>query len=178
MRVVSRRVVLLLVSDYPFHRTHIHKPPSLIPFGASADIAGAPPGRRGPKFIWRAEDDELHLQSLFPPQPQLLDVELIMDAAKRALAVCRVEVGAGQKGTGVLVGSDLVLTDYHMVGGDLESRSRPFLRARRDFASVYRRDAAQSGMRQGLSVADLAMEQLDMMSTVTNRANKWHTGAT
>jgi len=61
----------------------------------------------------------MELQGLFRRDPLVLDVALITEAAKRALAVCRVEVGKGQKGTGVLIARDLVLTNYHVIGGDL-----------------------------------------------------------
>jgi S1-C subfamily serine protease len=90
-----------------------------IPLGEDDTAVAVLPAARGPAFAWHGEQDELQLQGLFPPQPQLLDVGLIVQAAKRALAICRVEVGTGLKGTGVLIGANLVLTNYHVMAGDL-----------------------------------------------------------
>jgi V8-like Glu-specific endopeptidase len=44
-----------------------------------------------------------------------------MKAANRARSVCRVEVGDGNKGTGVLIHPDLVLTNYHVMGKTLDA---------------------------------------------------------
>ncbi|WP_128923178.1 trypsin-like serine peptidase [Bradyrhizobium guangxiense] len=77
------------------------------------------PVQTGPEFTWRDEREPLELQGLFDRGPLVLDVGLILQAAKRALGVCRVEVGNALKGTGILIEKDLVLTNYHVVGGDL-----------------------------------------------------------
>jgi V8-like Glu-specific endopeptidase len=78
--------------------------------GVSVDI--------GPRVEWAK--DTLELQSWFAPDPGWLDVGTITTAAKRARSVCRVEVGkTGAMGTGILIGRDLVLTNYHVLAGGL-----------------------------------------------------------
>jgi hypothetical protein len=74
----------------------------------------------GPRVEWAKET--LELQSWFAPDPGWLDVGIITTAAKRARSVCRVEVGeTGATGTGMLIGRDLVLTNYHVLAGDLSA---------------------------------------------------------
>jgi hypothetical protein len=69
----------------------------------------------GPPVAWAAETRNLELQGWFAPEPQLLEFETVLTAAKRARAVCRVEVAAGGMGTGVLIRPDLVLTNFHVM---------------------------------------------------------------
>jgi hypothetical protein len=74
----------------------------------------------GPRVEWAKET--LELQSWFAPDPDWLDVGIITMASKRARSVCRVEVGeTGAMGTGVLIGKDVVLTNYHVLAGDLDA---------------------------------------------------------
>lgn len=110
---------LLTQSQLDLLRSQFQMPFSFGEIVGSAPERPAAEDERGPAIVWHGEQDELRLQALFPPEPQLLDVSLVMTAAKRALAVCRIEIGGGQKGTGVLVGRDLVLTNYHVMGGNL-----------------------------------------------------------
>jgi V8-like Glu-specific endopeptidase len=71
---------------------------------------------------WASETEELVLQGWFTPDPDWLDVGLLIRAAQRARSVCRVEVGAtGLKGTGVLIAPNLVLTNYHVLGVTLDA---------------------------------------------------------
>lgn len=76
----------------------------------------------GPPVKWDSETEQLELQGWFAPEPQWLDIALLMKAADRARSVCRVEVGVVDKGTGVLIGRDLVLTSYHVMGQSLEAK--------------------------------------------------------
>jgi V8-like Glu-specific endopeptidase len=92
----------------------------------AATLAG--PLVTGPTIQWTKETGDLELQGWRVPEPQLLDLETVMTAAKRARSVCRLEVGAIGTGTGVLIKRDLVLTNYHVMGGDL-SAARTVLEA-------------------------------------------------
>jgi len=81
------------------------------------------PVNLGPRVDWATET--LELQNWFAPDPDWLDVGAIVTAAKRARSVCRVEVGeTSAKGTGMLIGTDLVLTNYHVLAGDLDADPR------------------------------------------------------
>jgi endonuclease G, mitochondrial len=98
---------------------------------------------------WARETEELVLQGWFTQDPEWLDVGLLIQAAQRARSVCRVEVGAGLKGTGVLIAPNLVLTNYHVLGGSLEAP-----------ASILEQNAASTVLRfgafsaSGIKVAD------------------------
>jgi len=95
-------------------RYQIARPPAV----PAVDVAR--PLLQQPSVTWAAETEQLVLQGWFAPEPEWLDVGALMQAAKRARSVCRVEVGATHMtGTGVLVGSDLVLTNYHVLGIEL-----------------------------------------------------------
>jgi V8-like Glu-specific endopeptidase len=88
---------------------------------ARAVLAGAPTVAQ-PPVKWAKETEDFVLQGWFTPEPELLDVGLLVQAARRARSVCRVEVGAtGGKGTGVLIARNLVLTNYHVLGTTLEA---------------------------------------------------------
>ncbi len=76
----------------------------------------------GPPVQWAGETNQLELQGWLTPEPEWLDVALVMKAANRARSVCRVEVGVIDKGTGVLIGRDLVLTNYHVMGQTLDAK--------------------------------------------------------
>jgi hypothetical protein len=70
----------------------------------------------GPAFLWRGPSDEVHLQSWLKPEPPLLDVGFLANAIRSAAVVCRVDVtNCHRKGTGVRVGTDLVLTNHHVL---------------------------------------------------------------
>lgn len=78
----------------------------------------------GAQFDWKGPDDAVQLQAFFAPEPDFLDVGFLVKAIANAASVCLVAVGAtGKKGTGVLIDSDVVLTNYHVVApaqnGDL-----------------------------------------------------------
>ncbi len=69
----------------------------------------------GPEIDWQ-EPDETELQSLFKTEPNFLDVGFLMQAIQHATSVCRIEI-PNQKilGTGFLIASNLVLTNYHVL---------------------------------------------------------------
>jgi endonuclease G len=71
----------------------------------------------GPDIDWRGPSDPVELQSWFRPEPDLLDVGFLIRAINKATSVCRVEVQTtGAQGTGFLIDSNLVLTNYHVLG--------------------------------------------------------------
>ncbi|KST65527.1 trypsin-like peptidase domain-containing protein [Mastigocoleus testarum] len=69
----------------------------------------------GPEIDWQ-EPDETELQSWFKPEPNFLDVGFLMQTIQHATSVCRIEI-SNQKilGTGFLIASNLVLTNYHVL---------------------------------------------------------------
>lgn len=75
--------------------------------------------RFGAFRVRRELPPEKELQGWFKRPPDLLDVGFLRGAIEQAAAVCRVEVGGERRGTGFLVASDLVLTNYHVLGDDL-----------------------------------------------------------
>jgi endonuclease G len=74
----------------------------------------------GPSVQWAADTEKLELQGWFTPDPDWLDMSLVINAANRARSVCRVEVPGLGSGTGLLLRSDLVLTNYHVLGKTLD----------------------------------------------------------
>ena len=81
----------------------------------------------GPEIDWQ-EPDETELQSLFKPEPNFLDVGFLMQAIQHATSVCRIEI-PNQKilGTGFLIASNLVLTNYHVLHSETANiQSNPF----------------------------------------------------
>lgn len=70
----------------------------------------------GPDFNWQAPSD-LELQSFLAREPpDFLDVGFLQGAMTRVRSVCLVTVGqTGGTGTGVLIGPDHVLTNYHVL---------------------------------------------------------------
>ena len=70
----------------------------------------------GPPVTWAGETKQLELQGWFTPDPEWLEVALLLNATDRARSVCRVEIGGVGRGTGVLIRPDLVLTNYHVMG--------------------------------------------------------------
>jgi endonuclease G, mitochondrial len=96
-----------------------------VPFptkGTSGDVAGLdvelgpgePEVNVGPDIDWRGPD-EVTLQSLSWSEPDYMDGGFLMRATDRALAVCQVKIPQKQNGTGFLIGSDLLLTNYHVL---------------------------------------------------------------
>ena len=69
----------------------------------------------GPEINWQ-EPDPTELQGLFRPEPDFLDVGFLMQAIQHATSVCRIEIpNQGILGTGFLIASNLVLTNYHVL---------------------------------------------------------------
>ncbi|RVK33826.1 trypsin-like peptidase domain-containing protein [Sinorhizobium meliloti] len=63
--------------------------------------------------------DDPTLQTWLAREPDFLDMSTLRLAVKRARSVCRIEVPALRaSGTGVLLGEDLVLTNYHVLDGN------------------------------------------------------------
>lgn len=82
--------------------------------------------RAGPDLAFATEplSDQLILQGWSLKEPDFLDVEMLRMAVQRSQSVCRVELPAARtSGTGILVGSDLILTNYHVLapGGSVPS---------------------------------------------------------
>jgi hypothetical protein len=74
----------------------------------------------GPEIDWRGPPD-VELQGWFRPEPDLLDVGFLQRAMDRARSVCRVEVGATNiTGTGVMIDTDLVLTNFHVLAKSMD----------------------------------------------------------
>lgn len=70
----------------------------------------------GPPINWRGPTDELELQGLRQPPPDLLDVGFLKGALEATAAVCRIETTKKVNlGTGFLVAPGLVLTNYHVL---------------------------------------------------------------
>jgi hypothetical protein len=86
-----------------------------LPVAPPADAAAASvPDIRSPGPL-----DEVELQSWLRPEPDFQDVGFLKRAIERAASVCRVELaGVNRRGTGFLVGDDLVLTNYHVLRWD------------------------------------------------------------
>lgn len=89
-------------------------------------VAGAAPDD---EVAWAPETEQLALQGWFAPEPDWLDMGLLMKAAERARSVCRVEIRGAGVGTGVLIRNDLVLTNYHVMGGGTLDENLPALEA-------------------------------------------------
>ncbi|WP_236571612.1 trypsin-like peptidase domain-containing protein [Rhodovarius lipocyclicus] len=69
-----------------------------------------------PGFATAPPGDEIILQGWLARDPEYLDVGLLRKAVERARSVCRIELPAlRSSGTGVLVGDDLILTNYHVL---------------------------------------------------------------
>lgn len=83
----------------------------------------------GPDINWRGTSSpDLALQSWSWSEPDYLDVGFLMSATKCAAAVCRVELPSLKRtGTGFLIGSDLLLTNYHVLklepGEDMQANA-------------------------------------------------------
>jgi V8-like Glu-specific endopeptidase len=75
----------------------------------------------GPTVGWAPETMQSELQGWFAPDPVWVDVAMMMNATDRARSVCRVEMANGNRGTGLLVGRDLVLTNYHVLAMGLDA---------------------------------------------------------
>lgn len=69
----------------------------------------------GPDINWRGETDEIQLESWLKPEPDYWDVGFLKRAIEQSASVCRIEIPCRQiMGTGVLISSNLVLTNYHV----------------------------------------------------------------
>jgi V8-like Glu-specific endopeptidase len=68
-------------------------------------------------------------ESLYNCRRYLLDVKFLIQGAKAASSVCRIDFGHRGEGTGFLIAPDLILTNYHVMvpqgyKGDLNTRAR------------------------------------------------------
>lgn len=80
----------------------------------------------GPDINWRGETDEIQLQNWLKPETDYWDVGFLKRAIEQSGSVCRIEIPSRQiMGTGVLISSNLVLTNYHVFqpteAGNLET---------------------------------------------------------
>lgn len=99
-----------------------------------------PGGEYGPEITWRGAP-EVELQGWLRPEPDLLDVGFLKRAIECATSVCRVEVGLNKlTGTGVLIDSNLVLTNFHVLGetADAVAKAAPTTKLR--FGAFTARD--------------------------------------
>jgi endonuclease G len=70
----------------------------------------------GPDINWQGETDEIQLQSWLKPEPDYWgDVGFFKRAIEQSVSVCRIEIPSRNiMATGVLISSNLVLTNYHV----------------------------------------------------------------
>lgn len=69
-----------------------------------------------PKFIWRGPNVAEELHSFLQEDLLLVDMFDCRNAVERSGAVCRIEIPGGNHcGTGVLIGSRYVLTNFHVL---------------------------------------------------------------
>ena len=83
----------------------------------------------GPNIEWRGKTDEIELQSFFKRKPDWYDVGFLQRIIEQAKSVCRVELPSSKvTATGVLIASQYVLTNYHVLklgdNDDLEVNAR------------------------------------------------------
>lgn len=70
----------------------------------------------GPNINWQGETDEIQLQSWLKPEPDYWDVGFLKRAIEQSASVCRIEIPSRNiMATGVLISSNLVLTNYHVL---------------------------------------------------------------
>ncbi|MEH2362106.1 trypsin-like serine peptidase [Nostoc sp.] len=80
------------------------------------------PKNYGPEIDWQEPTEELQLQSWFNSEPEFFDVGFLMRGIQQAVSVCRIETLAGRAlGTGFLIDSSLLLTNYHVLQGESSS---------------------------------------------------------
>lgn len=83
----------------------------------------------GPNIDWRGKTDEIELQRFFKKQPDWYDVGFLQRIIEQAKSVCRVDVPSLDiTGTGVLIASKYVLTNYHVL--KLNDKDNPELNAK------------------------------------------------
>ncbi|MGD1912395.1 MAG: trypsin-like peptidase domain-containing protein [Rivularia sp. (in: cyanobacteria)] len=68
----------------------------------------------GPEINWQ-ESDKTELERRLKPELDLIDVGFLMQAIQHTTSVCRIEISNEGIGTGFLIASNLVLTNYHVV---------------------------------------------------------------
>ena len=61
------------------------------------------------------ESDKTELERRLKPELDLIDVGFLMQAIQHTTSVCRIEISNEGIGTGFLIASNLVLTNYHVV---------------------------------------------------------------
>ncbi len=71
-----------------------------------------------PEFSWQGPMDREELERIWSLRAQFLDAVFLEKGAQVARAVCRVESPDGGLGTGFAIGSNLVLTNQHVVPTD------------------------------------------------------------
>jgi len=79
--------------------------------------------RQGPAFEWRGPTDERQLEGILPIRRSAMtfDMRFIQGASKPAQSVCRIELAEEPIGTGFLIASSLLLTNYHVIAPFEES---------------------------------------------------------
>jgi endonuclease G, mitochondrial len=86
------------------------------------------PNMTGPDFVWQGPQDDRTLQGLWQPDPELWDVGFLQRGIDQAAAVCRIELGDGSAiGTGFLVASNYLLTNYHVLAPHANADPQQYL---------------------------------------------------
>lgn len=75
------------------------------------------------------ENVQERFESLYHQRRYLLNVKFLMEGAKAARSVCRIDFDMRGEGTGFLIAPDLILTNYHVMippgyKGDIAARAR------------------------------------------------------
>lgn len=101
--------------------------------GEAADAAAD----YGPEIDWKGPSDSVELQSLWKPDPEFIDVGVLMGVLERAAGVCRIEFDhTADRGTGFYLGNKLVLTNHHVMGENDEEIGKNAARANLLFGKV------------------------------------------
>ena len=89
----------------------------------SVTLQPPPEVRVGPKFEWHGPIDELDYHSFFSRTRSMsVPAQWVSEVVKKLCpAVCLIRLPSrDRRATGFLIGKDLLLTNYHVVGGELD----------------------------------------------------------
>lgn len=103
----------------------------------------------GPEIDWQGPTEQVELQGLLRPEPDLQDVGFLMRALKWTGSVCRIEIQEKPQGTGFLIAPTLLLTNYHV----LKPENHPG-----DPDQVIRKNAEEAVLRFGCITAPDGLE--------------------
>jgi Trypsin-like peptidase domain len=99
----------------------------------------------GPDFTWGGSDAEsdLRYQGVFSETPTEIDVGHLKRAIECAAGICRVEVDGKPRGTGFLISSNLVMTNFHVLGQDVRALTQSLLKTAVRFGALTNEDATE-----------------------------------